>query len=133
MVFVVRYNDEEKEFDDPHEANMFAMETGLGFPDVIIIERRKKMSENNLKDAIEETCSKVLKDMNMTEEQMIAASARLTEWLLSEKSKNTLGTVKELAKKGLPGNINTAYLAEIYHQIFMLGYQCGMADEQRKR
>lgn len=39
MVFVVRYNDEEKEFDDPHEANMFAMETGLGFPDVIIIER----------------------------------------------------------------------------------------------
>jgi hypothetical protein len=126
MVFVVRYND------DPHEANMFAMETGLGFPDVIIIERRKKMSENNLKDAIEETCSKVLKDMNMTEEQMIA-SARLTEWLLSVKSKNTLGTVKELAKKGLPGNINTAYLAEIYHQIFMLGYQCGMADEQRKR
>mgnify|MGYP006874525124 CR=1 FL=1 len=39
MVFVVRYNDEETEFDDPQEANMFAMETGLGFPDVIIIER----------------------------------------------------------------------------------------------
>lgn len=39
MVFVVRYNDEETEFDDPQEANMFAVETGLGFPDVIIIER----------------------------------------------------------------------------------------------
>lgn len=37
-IFIVRYNDEEKEFEDPHEANMFAMETGLGFPDVIIIE-----------------------------------------------------------------------------------------------
>ena len=39
MVFVVRYNDEEKEFDDLKEATIFAMETGLGFPDVIIEER----------------------------------------------------------------------------------------------
>jgi hypothetical protein len=38
-IFVVRYNDEEKEFEDPHEATIFAMETGLGFPDVIIEER----------------------------------------------------------------------------------------------
>ena len=33
MVFVVRYNDEEKEFDDFKEATIFAMENGkLGFP-----------------------------------------------------------------------------------------------------
>jgi predicted sulfurtransferase len=38
MVFVVRYNDEETEFDDFKEATIFAMETGLGFPDVIIID-----------------------------------------------------------------------------------------------
>lgn len=38
-IFVVRYNDEETEFDDFKEATIFAMETGLGFPDVIIDER----------------------------------------------------------------------------------------------
>lgn len=39
MVFVVSYNDEEEEFDNPDDANEFAISTGLDFPDILIIER----------------------------------------------------------------------------------------------
>lgn len=39
MKFVVDVNGEQTEFDDPYEANSFAVDTGLGFPDVIIIEK----------------------------------------------------------------------------------------------
>lgn len=49
MVFVVRYDDEEKEFDDFKEATIFAMETGLGFPDVIITEAYNKEKEEEKK------------------------------------------------------------------------------------
>jgi|GEM_PF-2410184 hypothetical protein len=49
MVFVVRYYDEEKEFDDFKEATIFAMETGLGFPDVIITEAYNKEKEEEKK------------------------------------------------------------------------------------
>jgi len=38
MVFIVCVNGEQTRFDDPQEANEFAMNTGLGFPDVIIID-----------------------------------------------------------------------------------------------
>ncbi len=39
MVYIVRYNGEETEFDDPQEANEFAIGTGLDFPDIIIVEK----------------------------------------------------------------------------------------------
>ena len=38
MVFVVICNEEETEFEDPKSAEEFAFSTGLGFPDVVIID-----------------------------------------------------------------------------------------------
>jgi len=77
----------------------------------------------NLRDTIEEVCSRVLKDMNMTEDQMWAASLKLAEYIMSEKSKKQLEAIKEQAKTGTPED-----LEKMYHMCFLAGYQCGMSD-----
>ena len=90
------------------------------------------MQKDNLRDTIEEVieevCTKVLKDMNMTEEQMMQAAIRLSEYTMSVRSKAELEKVKEFAKSGVPED-----LMNTYHMIFLSGYQCGTSDEQRKR
>lgn len=41
MVFIVICKGEQTPFDDPQSANDFAVSTGLGFPDVIIVDTEK--------------------------------------------------------------------------------------------
>ena len=38
MTFIVICNNEKTESDDPKSANEYALNTGLGFPDVVIID-----------------------------------------------------------------------------------------------
>jgi hypothetical protein len=83
---------------------------------------------DNLRDSIEEVCSKVLKEMNMTEEQMLELALKLAEATMSAKSKAQLEEIKAEADKGTPDDLET-----MYHMCFLSGYQCGMADEQRKQ
>jgi predicted metal-binding transcription factor (methanogenesis marker protein 9) len=82
----------------------------------------------NLRDTIEEVCSGVLKKMNLSEDQMWETSKRLSEYMMSEKSKTELEKVKAFAKDRAPED-----LEKIYHKIFLLGYNSGVADEQRRR
>ena len=45
MTFVVIYNNEKEEFDDPRSANEFAVSTGLGFPDIVIVDTETDIDE----------------------------------------------------------------------------------------
>ncbi|MEN6553354.1 MAG: hypothetical protein ABFC34_10785 [Methanobacterium sp.] len=38
MVYIVCVNGNQTTFDNPDKANTFALETGLGFPDVVVID-----------------------------------------------------------------------------------------------
>jgi len=86
------------------------------------------MTEETIRDTIENVCKKVFASMNLTEDQMWEASVRMSEYMMSESSKETLAKIKEDAKKGVPEDLEKAY-----HIAFLAGYNCGMTDEQKKR
>lgn len=84
-------------------------------------------NEETLRSIIEEECQKVLAALNMTPEQMWETSMRLAEISMSAESKLMLSSVKADAAKGTPDD-----LEKMYYQIFVAGYSCGQADEQKK-
>jgi len=82
---------------------------------------------DSIRDTIEEVCAKVFKDMNLTEEQMWATAVRLSEHMMSGRSKIELQKIQDEAKNGVPDD-----LAQAYHICFLAGYQCGIDDTRRK-